>query len=72
MFAMLTSAGVGLLATSTALAAPASGGAIGDAATIFQATPVAQCQGPKFYQCRHYTYTSVRRCGWWRRNYRCY
>ena len=71
MFAMLTSAGVGLLATSSALAVPASGTQISDAVKVFKPTPVALCQGPRFYQCRTYTYTGITRCGYWRYNYVC-
>ena len=71
MFAMLMGTGIGLVAASSAVAAPANGAAIGDAAAIFQPTPIARCQGPRFYQCRHYTYRSVRRCGMWRRSWNC-
>jgi hypothetical protein len=76
LFAVLMSAGIGLVAVSSAVAAPANGAVIGavigDAAAIFQPTPVARCQGPRYYQCRHYTYSSVRRCGYWRNNFNCY
>jgi hypothetical protein len=72
LFAVLMSAGIGLVAASSAVAAPANGAVIGDAAVVFKPTPVARCQGPRFYQCRHYTYSSVRRCGMWRNNYNCY
>jgi len=72
LFAVLMSVGIGLVAASSAVAAPANGAVIGDAAAIFRPTPVARCQGPRFYQCRHFTYSSVRRCGYWRNNFNCY
>jgi hypothetical protein len=65
LIAVVAAAGIGLLGTSGAVAAPSAGAAIGDAAQALQPTVNVYCR--RWYQCRHYTYTSYRRCGWWRR-----
>jgi hypothetical protein len=65
LIAVVAAAGIGLLGTSGAAAAPGVGSVIGDAAEALQPTVRVYCR--RFYQCRHYTYSSHRRCGWWRR-----